>query len=151
MAKITFMGAGSTVFARNVLGDCMLTDALCDSEISLYDIDSDRLNESYLMLSNINKNCNQERAKIQKYLGVENRKEALKDADFVVNAIQVGGYDPCTITDFEIPKKIRLAPDHCGYLGNRWYFPDAPDHSGNGGLREGHGGSSAKRLVFELH
>ena len=117
MAKITFMGAGSTVFARNVLGDCMLTDALCDSEISLYDIDSDRLNESYLMLSNINKNCNQERAKIQKYLGVENRKEALKDADFVVNAIQVGGYDPCTITDFEIPKKYGLRQTIADTLG----------------------------------
>ena len=95
----------------------MLTDALCDSEISLYDIDSDRLNESYLMLSNINKNCNQERAKIQKYLGVENRKEALKDADFVVNAIQVGGYDPCTITDFEIPKKYGLRQTIADTLG----------------------------------
>ena len=38
MAKITFMGAGSTVFARNVLGDCMCSEALCESEIALYDI-----------------------------------------------------------------------------------------------------------------
>lgn len=106
--KITFLGAGSTVFAKNVLGDCMLTDALCDSEIALYDIDENRLEESYIMLTAINKNCNNGRAKIKKYMGVEKRKEALKKADFVVNAIQVGGYEPCTVTDFEIPKKYGL-------------------------------------------
>lgn len=108
MAKITFMGAGSTVFARNVLGDCMLTDSLCDSVIALYDIDKDRLDESYMMLTNINANCNKSRARIEKYLGVENRKDALRGADFIVDAIQVGLYDPCTITDFEIPKKYGL-------------------------------------------
>ena len=43
MVKITFMGAGSTVFARNVLGDCMCSPALCDSEIALYDIDKERI------------------------------------------------------------------------------------------------------------
>lgn len=106
--KITFMGAGSTVFARNVLGDCMCTEALCESEIALYDIDEERLKESEIILSAINKNINEGRAKIKCFLGVENRKAALKDATFVVNAIQVGGYDPCTITDFEIPKKYGL-------------------------------------------
>ena len=50
MPKITFMGAGSTVFARNVLGDCMCTPALCESEIALYDIDAERLEESYICL-----------------------------------------------------------------------------------------------------
>lgn len=106
--KITFMGAGSTVFAKNVLGDCMCTPSLCDAEIALYDIDADRLSESEMMLSNINQNTNQGKAKIKSYLGVENRKKALDHADFVVNAIQVGGYDPCTITDFEVPKKYGL-------------------------------------------
>ncbi|MBA4688967.1 MAG: alpha-glucosidase/alpha-galactosidase [Candidatus Galacturonibacter soehngenii] len=106
--KITFMGAGSTVFARNVLGDCMCTNALRDSEIALYDIDAQRLSESEIILKAINKNINNDRANIKCYLGVENRKAALKDATFVVNAIQVGGYDPCTITDFEIPKKYGL-------------------------------------------
>ena len=106
--KITFMGAGSTVFARNVLGDCMCTEALCKSEIALYDIDEERLKESEIILSAINKNINEGRAKIKCFLGVENRKAALKDATFVGNAIQVGGYDPCTITDFEIPKKYGL-------------------------------------------
>ncbi len=59
------MGAGSTIFAKNVLGDTMLTPALCDSEIALYDIDADRLEESYMMLTAINKNLNEGRATIQ--------------------------------------------------------------------------------------
>ncbi len=108
MVKITFMGAGSTVFARNVLGDCMCTPALRDAEIALYDIDAKRLEESEIILKAINHNVNEDRASIATYLGVENRKAALKDADFVVNAIQVGGYEPCTVTDFEIPRKYGL-------------------------------------------
>jgi alpha-galactosidase len=106
--KITFMGAGSTVFAKNVLGDCMCTESLRNSEIALYDIDETRLKESKIILSAINKNINNSRAKIKCYLGTKNRKDALRNANFVVNAIQVGGYDPCTITDFEIPKKYGL-------------------------------------------
>ncbi len=108
MVKIAFMGAGSTVFARNVLGDCMCTPALRDAEIALYDIDAKRLEESEIILKAINHNVNEDRASIATYLGVENRKAALRDADFVVNAIQVGGYEPCTVTDFEIPKKYGL-------------------------------------------
>ena len=92
MPKITFMGAGSTVFAKNVLGDSMMTPALEESTIALYDIDADRLKESRLMLDTINRN-NGSKAKIESYLGVENRKAALKDANYVVNAIQVGGYE----------------------------------------------------------
>ena len=60
--KITFMGAGSTVFARNVLGDCMCTPALQNCEIALYDIDEKRLEDSRIILSAINKNVNEERA-----------------------------------------------------------------------------------------
>lgn len=117
MVKITFMGAGSTVFARNVLGDCMCSPALCESEIALYDIDAQRLEDSKIILDAINKNVNESRATIKTYLGVENRKDALRDADFVVNAIQVGGYDPCTITDFEIPKKYGLKQTIADTLG----------------------------------
>lgn len=115
--KITFMGAGSTVFARNVLGDCMCTPALCDAEIALYDIDKQRLEDSEIILRAINKNVNNSRAKITTYLGVENRKDALRGANFVVNAIQVGLYDPCTITDFEIPKKYGLRQTIADTLG----------------------------------
>ncbi len=117
MLKITFMGAGSTVFARNVLGDCMCTPVLREAEIALYDIDEKRLEESNIILSAINKNVNEGRAKISTYLGVENRKAALAGATFVVNAIQVGGYDPCTITDFEIPKKYGLKQTIADTLG----------------------------------
>jgi len=104
MSKITFLGAGSTVFAKNVLGDCMLTPALQGFEIALFDIDHGRLRDSENMLNNIKKTsgstCN-----VKAYT---DRKDALRGAKYVVNAIQVGGYDPCTITDFEIPKKYGL-------------------------------------------
>lgn len=105
MNKITFLGAGSTVFAKNVLGDCMTTDCLRDWEYALFDIDPQRLEESYMMLSNINRNSNGGKARIIKYT---DRLEALRGAKYVCNAIQVGGYDPCTITDFEVPKKYGL-------------------------------------------
>lgn len=117
MVKITFMGAGSTVFVRNVIGDCMCTPSLQDAEIALYDIDADRLNDSKIILEALNKNINNSRAVISTYLGVENRKAALKDATFVVNAIQVGFYDPCTIIDFEIPKKYGLRQTIADTLG----------------------------------
>ena len=106
--KITFMGAGSTVFAKNVLGDTLLTPALCECEIALYDIDSDRLEESFIVIDALNKKYNASKAKITKHLGVEQRKDALRGANFVVDAIQVGLYDPCTKIDFEIPKKYGL-------------------------------------------
>ena len=107
MNKITFMGAGSTVFVRNVLGDCMCSDALKDWEYALYDIDATRLEESYEIISAMNETKGGH-ARITKHLGVENRKEALRGARFVINAIQVGLYDPCTIIDFEVPKKYGL-------------------------------------------
>ena len=117
MLKITFMGAGSTVFVRNVLGDCMRTPALCRAEMALYDIDEKRLEESRAMLEALNNNINEGRATIRTYLGVENRKDALRGARFVVNAIQVGGYEPCTVIDFEIPKKYGLRQTIADTLG----------------------------------
>ena len=117
MLKITFLGAGSTVFARNVLGDVMCTPALQQCEIALYDIDPVRLDESNRILSVINHNINEDRAVIKTYLGMENRKEALRGAKFVVNAIQIGGYEPCTVIDFEIPKKYGLKQTIADTLG----------------------------------
>ena len=78
MVKIAFMGAGSTVFAKNVLGDCLCVDSLKDCEIRLYDIDPERLKDSELMLRAINRNINDDRATIKTYLGEEQRKDALK-------------------------------------------------------------------------
>ena len=107
--KVCFLGAGSTVFCKNVLGDVLLTPALNENlTIALYDIDSERLEESYIVIQKINDKYNGGKAKIEKYLGVENRKSAFKNADFIVNAIQVGGYEPSTVIDFEIPKKYGL-------------------------------------------
>jgi len=117
MVKITFMGAGSTVFARNVLGDCMLSPALQDAEMALYDVSATRLKESCMILEAINKTINEGRAKITMFLGVENRKAALRSANFIINAIQVGGYDPSTINDFEIPKKYGLRQTIADTLG----------------------------------
>ncbi len=105
--KITFMGAGSTVFARNVIGDCMCTEALRDSTFALYDIDGQRLEESRTIIEAI-RQAKGGYGKVECYLGVENRKDALRGANFVVDAIQVGLYDPCTIIDFEVPKKYGL-------------------------------------------
>ena len=117
MLKITFMGAGSTIFARNVLGDCMCTPALRECQIALYDIDPVRLKESEIILRALNHNINADRAHIDTYLGEEQRKDALRGADFVVNAIQVGFYDPCTIIDFEVPKKYGLRQTIADTLG----------------------------------
>ncbi|MBR6594609.1 MAG: alpha-glucosidase/alpha-galactosidase [Clostridia bacterium] len=105
--KICFMGAGSTVFARNVIGDCMCVPSLRDSVFALYDIDGERLKESETILKAM-QNAMGGYGRIECYLGVENRKSALSGADFVVNAIQVGLYEPCTVIDFEIPKKYGL-------------------------------------------
>ena len=112
------MGAGSTVFAKNVLGDVLLTPALRENlEIALYDIDGERLEESFIMINALNKKYNEGKAKVEKYLGVSERRDALRGARFVVNAIQVGLYDPCTIIDFEIPKKYGLRQTIADTLG----------------------------------
>src|SRR5699024_9339637 len=104
MSKITFLGAGSSVFAKNLLGDCMTVLALQDIEIELFDIDHDRLKDSERMLKNVKRNLGST-VEINSYT---NRKDALRNAKYVINAIQVGGYEPSTVIDFEIPKKYDL-------------------------------------------
>lgn len=105
--KITFLGAGSTIFARNVIGDCMCVESLRDSVFALYDIDPQRMEESRVILEAMRETMGGY-GKIECYVGEENRKAALKGADFVVNAIRVGGYEPSTVVDFEVPKKYGL-------------------------------------------
>ncbi|MDM8530664.1 alpha-glucosidase/alpha-galactosidase [Anaerolineales bacterium HSG25] len=104
MPKITFIGAGSTVFAKNLMGDIMQFPELADSTIVLHDIDEKRLAESTTV-------CH----KVAEQLGANptieattNRRAALDGADYVITMIQVGGYEPSTIIDFEIPKKYGL-------------------------------------------
>ncbi|MDG5472441.1 alpha-glucosidase/alpha-galactosidase [Jeotgalibacillus sp. ET6] len=104
MKKITFIGAGSTIFTKNVLGDCMLSPALQEFEFALFDIDPDRLSESDVLLNALKRTVGSD-VTIKTY---SNRKEALEGAKYVINAIQVGGYKPSTVIDFEIPKKFGL-------------------------------------------
>ncbi len=105
MIKIAFLGAGSTVFAKNVLGDCLCSDILQDISIALHDIDPVRLDDSKRMLEHIVRNLGRKDVTIDAF---PDRRTALDGAQYVVNCIQVGGYEPCTVTDFEIPKKYGL-------------------------------------------
>lgn len=114
MKKIVFIGAGSIIFVKNLIGDCLLTPSLQDAEFALLDIDKEKLYLAEGMLKNLNNNINEGRATIRAY---ESQKEALRNADFVINAIQVGGYDPCVIGDFEIPLKYGLKQTYADTLG----------------------------------
>ncbi|WP_299483931.1 alpha-glucosidase/alpha-galactosidase [uncultured Roseibium sp.] len=102
--KITFIGAGSTVFAKNIIGDCLLRPALANAHFALMDINSERLRESERVVSKMITSLGT-RATVSCH---SNQKEALENSDFVVVAFQIGGYEPCTVTDFEIPKKFGL-------------------------------------------
>ncbi|WP_042166973.1 alpha-glucosidase/alpha-galactosidase [Paenibacillus gorillae] len=113
-AKIVFIGAGSIIFVKNLIGDCLLTPALRDAHIALLDIDKEKLRLSEQMLKQLNNNINEGRAEIKAY---DDQREALRDADFVINAIHVGGYDPCVINDFEIPLKYGLKQSYADTLG----------------------------------
>ncbi|MHB9031515.1 MAG: alpha-galactosidase [Anaerolineae bacterium] len=115
MVKIAFLGAGSTVFAKNVLGDCLNVPSMRDAEIALIDLDAERLHDSETMLKNIARTLGAT-AQIQAFLAVDAAK-ALAGADFVVNAIQVGGYEPSTVIDFEIPKRFGLRQTIADTLG----------------------------------
>lgn len=106
MSKICFLGAGSTVFAKNVIGDCLYVEALKDATIALLDIDPERLKDSERMVNNLNRTLGGN-LKVESYLA-EDAEKALKHSNYVINAIQVGGYEPCTVIDFEVPKKYGL-------------------------------------------
>lgn len=108
MTKVAFLGAGSTIFAKNLIGDILLSEALRDSEIALYDIDDQRLRDTLRVVETLNRTIPDSRAGFTVHHGPEERREALRGADFVIHAVQVGGYEPSTIIDFDIPKKYGL-------------------------------------------
>ncbi len=113
MPKITFIGAGSTVFAQNLLGDILGFPELADSTISLHDIDPERLRTTEIVAHKI-----ADRLEINPTIEASlDRRAALDGADYAINMIQVGGYDPATITDFEIPKKYGLRQTIADTLG----------------------------------
>ena len=113
MPKIAFIGAGSVIFAKNVLGDCIMTPALHDAHIALYDINKEKLEVSESMLCSINRNSGSQIG----IMAYADRKKALDGADYVINAIHVGGYIPCIVNDFEIPLKYGLKQTYADTLG----------------------------------
>ncbi|SCB45446.1 alpha-glucosidase/alpha-galactosidase [Rhizobium lusitanum] len=114
MPKICLVGAGSTVFAQNILGDVLSTPTDHDYVISLFDIDPERLKTSEIVARRICEALHLNRVRIEATL---NRREALKDADFVILMMQVGGYKPATVTDFDIPKQYGLRQTIADTLG----------------------------------
>jgi len=113
MPKITFIGAGSTVFAKNLMGDILSFPELADCTITLHDIDPERLRTSEIVAHRIAK-------VLDAHPTIEattDRRAALDGADYAINMIQVAGYKPGTLTDFEIPKKYGLRQTIADTLG----------------------------------
>jgi alpha-galactosidase len=113
MPKITFIGAGSTVFAKNLLGDILSYPELQESIISLHDIDEGRLRTSEVVANRVAETVGA-KPKIE---STTNRREALDGADYAICMIQVAGYKPGTVVDFEIPKKYGLRQTIADTLG----------------------------------
>ncbi len=113
MPKITFIGAGSTVFARNLLSDVFSFPELGASTISLYDIDQARLKTSEIVARNVARAA-EANPTIE---ATTDRRRALDGADYAICMIQVGGYKPGTVIDFEIPKKYGLRQTIADTLG----------------------------------
>ncbi|MDE2017488.1 MAG: alpha-glucosidase/alpha-galactosidase, partial [Hyphomicrobiales bacterium] len=111
--KIAFVGAGSTVFMKNIVGDLLRRPALSGATLALMDIDAGRLGESAVVAGKIAASLGAA-AKVET---TTDRRRALEGADFVVVAFQVGGYEPCTVTDFEIPKRYGLRQTIADTLG----------------------------------
>lgn len=110
---ITFIGAGSTVFTKNIAGDILQRPALADATIRLMDIDPRRLEESEIVVGKLIRSLGS-RARVETHT---DQRRAIAGADFVVVSFQIGGYDPCTITDFEVPKKFGLRQTIADTLG----------------------------------
>lgn len=104
MPVITFIGAGSTVFARNLMADILSFEELAESTFVLHDIDEERLYFS----QTVGEGLAQQMGAHPIIVTTTDRRHALDGADYVINMIQVGGYRPATVTDFEVPKKYGL-------------------------------------------
>jgi len=114
MTKICLIGAGSTVFAQNILSDVLSNPELAESEIRLHDIDPERLRTSEVVARRIGDALKLDRLRVS---ATTDRRKALSDADFVILMMQVGGYRPATVTDFEVPKRFGLRQTIADTLG----------------------------------
>lgn len=113
MPKITFIGAGSTVFAKNLLGDILSFPELAESHISLFDIDPERLKASEVVAQKVADKLGA-RPKIE---ATGDRQRALDGADYAISMFQIGGYKPSTVIDFDIPKRYGLRQTIADTLG----------------------------------
>jgi alpha-galactosidase len=111
--RIAFIGAGSTVFMKHIIGDILQRPALTGATVALMDINPERLEESKTIAGRMVETLGV-KAKIETHT---NQRKALENADFVVVAFQIGGYEPCTVTDFEVPKKYNLRQTIADTLG----------------------------------
>ncbi|NTF44863.1 alpha-glucosidase/alpha-galactosidase [Rhizobium rhizogenes] len=111
--KITFIGAGSTVFMKNIIGDVLQRPALAGARIALMDINPQRLDESAIVARKLASTLGAP-ATVETFT---DQRKALDGAHFVVVAFQIGGYEPCTVTDFEVPKKYGLRQTIADTLG----------------------------------
>ncbi len=110
---IAFIGAGSTVFMKNIIGDVLQRKALAGAEVRLMDIDPKRLADSEIVARKIASTLDVG-AKVKTYT---DQRKALDGADFVVVAFQIGGYEPATVTDFDVPKQFGLRQTIADTLG----------------------------------
>lgn len=113
MPKIAFIGAGSTVFAKNLLGDILSFPELSGATISLHDIDAERLRTSEVVAQRVAATL-EARPTIE---ATADRRRALDGADYVIAMFQIGGYRPGTVIDFEIPKRYGLRQTIADTLG----------------------------------
>lgn len=113
MPKIAMIGAGSTVFTKSLLGDILGFEELRNSEIALMDIDEDRLATSLVVAQKVNEAV----GGTASIVATTDRRKALDGADYVIIMIQVGGYRPSTVIDFEIPKQFGLRQTIADTLG----------------------------------
>jgi alpha-galactosidase len=114
MPKICLIGAGSTVFAQNILGDVLSSQSGGDYVISLFDIDPERLKTSEIVALRICEALHLDKVRVEATL---DRRQALQGSDFVILMMQVGGYKPATVTDFEVPKRHGLRQTIADTLG----------------------------------
>ena len=90
MVQISVVGAGSVVFTGRLMVDLCLTRSLSSSTVVLADIDKKRLKMMYNLATKYAREMNTN-ISIKKTI---DRKEALNGADFVINTVKVGGYEP---------------------------------------------------------